>query len=66
MEISPQQIQFIAAEIICILELMWNSGIVHRDIKPSNLLFDDRNHLKVIDFGTYLALDNGKNAAFLE
>jgi len=32
-------------------------GIVHRDVKPANLLFDDRDSLKVADFGIARVVD---------
>jgi 3-phosphoinositide dependent protein kinase-1 len=46
------QAQFIAAELILILEHMHSKGVAHRDLKPSNLLLDERLHLKLVDFGT--------------
>lgn len=33
------------------LALAHQRGIIHRDIKPSNLMFDDLDHLKLMDFG---------------
>ncbi len=39
------------AEICDALDYAHARGIVHRDLKPANVLFDDRNHVKLVDFG---------------
>ena len=36
-------------------------GIVHRDLKPENLLIDERNVLKIVDFGAAGWLDQDKD-----
>jgi eukaryotic-like serine/threonine-protein kinase len=33
------------------------SGVVHGDIKPSNLIIDERDRLRILDFGVARALD---------
>ena len=39
-------------------------GIVHRDIKDENLVFDDTDHLKLIDFGCATFIDHTVNGKF--
>jgi serine/threonine protein kinase len=50
---TPTQIQWIAAEVLEILNYLHqlNPPVVHRDIKPSNLIWGTDNHIHLIDFG---------------
>lgn len=55
-------IKFYTAEIIRILELMFDLGVVHRDLKPENILLSESYHLKLSDFGTAKDLkDNNRD-----
>jgi 3-phosphoinositide dependent protein kinase-1 len=47
-----QLIKFYAAELIDILQHMFELNVVHRDLKPENLLLTEDYHLKLSDFGT--------------
>jgi len=33
------------------VEYLHCNKVIHRDIKPSNLLLDEKNHVKIVDFG---------------
>ena len=49
--------QLLSAVVYC-----HRHNIVHRDLKPENLLLEtkDRDHIKVIDFGTSRVFDPHK------
>eukprot|EP00756_Hemistasia_phaeocysticola_P005732 Hpha_TRINITY_DN13474_c0_g1::TRINITY_DN13474_c0_g1_i1::g.131168::m.131168/K06276/PDPK1; 3-phosphoinositide dependent protein kinase-1 len=42
----------VTAEIVNATEYLHGKGVIHRDLKPENILLDERDHVKLVDFGT--------------
>ena len=65
--------RFYSAEIILILEYLYEQKVIHRDLKPENILITNDFHLKLViqsylsnliqcDFGDALKMDKGDDS----
>ncbi|XP_041419004.1 protein kinase C delta type-like [Xenopus laevis] len=54
--LDMDSVLYYAAEMVCGLQFLHSEGIIHRDFKPENILFSNKGHIKIADFG--LAAEN--------
>lgn len=49
--LTPKEARRFFRQIISALDFCHSHSICHRDLKPENLLLDEKNNIKVADFG---------------
>ncbi|XP_071830597.1 serine/threonine-protein kinase BRSK2-like [Apostichopus japonicus] len=49
--LTPREARKFFRQIISAIEFCHSHSVCHRDLKPENLLLDDRNNIRVADFG---------------
>ena len=55
---------FYVAEILLVLEYLYDNKIIYRDLKPENVMLDAYGHVKLVDFGVSKKLTPDKNGNY--
>lgn len=59
-EFSKNEIYKIGSQLLDLVEILHNSGIVHRDIRLPNVILKENKDIALIDFGLARIIDNKK------
>lgn len=54
--------RYIAAQIVSVLDYLFEQKMLHRDLKPNNILINGMHRIKLIDFGFTRSLKSGQKA----
>ena len=50
-KLTEHKCSILAAQIVVGLEFLHSKTVAHRDLKPDNILLDEKNSVKICDFG---------------
>jgi serine/threonine protein kinase len=57
-DISPKTSQFYMSQLVLMLEKLHAQKIIYRDLKPENIILNIDGYLRLVDFGSAVALEN--------
>ena len=63
-DISDETCQFYMGQILLMIETLHNQNIIYRDLKPENIILNIDGYLRLIDFGSAIALSNKTTKTF--
>jgi hypothetical protein len=64
--LKPNQAKYYIRECVYAIQFMHSKGIVHRDLKASNICLSADGHIKVIDFGVAIDLNDETKENMIE
>ena len=57
-QLNEGAVLFYTAEIACALNYLHSRKIAYRDLKPDNIVLDETGHIRLVDFGLALFVDD--------